>query len=56
MSLNRPQLEQRGAQPSCVQGFFPPVDDEYIEYADALQSVAEVCVCVRVLIYSTSTG
>ena len=26
---------------NCVQGFFPPVDDEYVEYADALQSVAE---------------
>ena len=28
-------------RPRCVQGFFPPVDDEYIEYADALQSVIE---------------
>lgn len=23
-------------RPTCVPGFFPPVDDEYIEYADAL--------------------
>ena len=28
-------------RPRCVQGFFPPVDDEYIEYADALQSLLE---------------
>ena len=34
----RQPLEDR---PRCVQGFFPPVDDEYIEYADALQSVIE---------------
>ncbi len=28
-------------RPTCIQGFFPAVDDEYIEYADALQSVLE---------------
>jgi hypothetical protein len=28
-------------RPTCIRGIFPPVDEEYIEYAHALQSVLE---------------
>jgi hypothetical protein len=37
-ALLRLKKEER---PDCIRGIFPPVDEEYIEYAHALQSVLE---------------